>query len=152
MLTELITLESLEVQISVTQQAFETLAQIRVFPVKDPLLPGRLEEVFAARLGYLGERTGAVRLECTPGVAFAVTRCLISESQPTSLDSDVRDAIGELVNTIGGNLKGLLPTGVRLKTPEVSTGQPFDPSDTECLTCTTFESQFGSFRLLLLAN
>ena len=37
MLTDLVTPESLEVQISVAQQAFETLAEMAVYPLLSPV-------------------------------------------------------------------------------------------------------------------
>jgi hypothetical protein len=36
-------------------------------------------------------------------------------------DDDVRDAVGELVNVIGGNLKALLPGDTAISTPLVFT-------------------------------
>jgi CheY-specific phosphatase CheX len=153
MLTELVTPESLEVQVSVAQQAFATLAEMPVFLSREPAsFANESELIFAASLRYLGECNGCLRLECSPAMAYAFTEHLIIGSKPSSLDSDVKDAIGELVNTIGGNLKGLLPAGVRLNTPKVSAEKPLDAMRTKCLSCLTFNSQFGSFRLLLSAT
>jgi hypothetical protein len=153
MLTDLVTPEALEVQASVAQQAFETLAEMAVFPIQMTVaMEGAAEPIFAASLRYLGECTGSVRLECSPELAYVFTQRVISGSEPNSLDSDVRDAIGELVNTIGGNLKGLLPAGVRLNTPKVLAEKPLDASAASCLSCLTFKSQFGAFRLLLMAS
>jgi len=39
-------------------------------------------------------------------------------------DADVRDAVGELINIIGGNLKSLLPPPALLSLPRVDTGMP----------------------------
>ncbi len=152
MLTELVTTESLEVQVGIVQQALETLAEMPAIPKRDaPVFENESETIFAASLRYLGECTGSVRLECSSGMAYAFTQRVISGSQPGSLDGDVRDAIGELVNTIGGNLKGLLPAGVRLNTPKVVEDQPYDVSAKECLSCLRFGSPFGSFRVLVLS-
>ena len=153
MLSELVTTESLEVQVSVAQQACETLAEMPILPMQDGWsFADGSQPIFAANLRYMGERTGSVRLECSPGMAYAFTRRVIDGSQPTALDSDVRDAIGELVNTIGGNLKGLLPAGVRLNTPKVVAERPMDASAPECVSCLGFRTLSGPFRLLLLSS
>lgn len=44
--------------------------------------------------------------------------------QPTSFDDDVRDAMGEITNIIGGNMKPILPHGVGLSMPSVVYGRP----------------------------
>ena len=151
MLTELITTESLAVQASVTQQAFETLAEIPVAPTEAAGEWHMRPSIFGASVRYLGECIGSVRLECSPQLAFAFTRRLIAGAEPVALDYDVKDAIGELVNTIGGNLKGLLPSGVRLTTPKVSAEGAYDASACDCLSCINFDSEFGPLRLLIIS-
>jgi len=44
---------------------------------------------------------------------------------PTSFDDDVCDALGELVNMIGGNLKSVLPPGESLSIPTVVEGSHY---------------------------
>jgi chemotaxis protein CheX len=39
-------------------------------------------------------------------------------------DADISDAVGELINIIGGNLKSLLPPPALLSLPKVTTGLP----------------------------
>jgi CheY-specific phosphatase CheX len=152
MLTDLVTPESLEVQIGVAQQAFETLAEMSVHPMPGVMnLETDSELIFAASLRYMGECAGTVRLECCPKLAYAFTRRVISGAEPSSLDNDVKDAVGELVNTIGGNLKGLLPSGVKLNTPKVTAEKPRDPSADDCLSCLAFSSPAGPCRLMLFA-
>ena len=157
MLDNLATPESLDVQISVAQQAFAIMADIEVFPSSSPdaCLSFELADgpTFAAIVRYLGECNGSLSLECSPSVAFAFTQRVLGIATPLELDSDVSDAIGELINTIGGNLKGLLPAHTRLDTPQVHTQLPGHRAmPSSSLSCLNFDSEFGAFRLILLPS
>jgi chemotaxis protein CheX len=44
---------------------------------------------------------------------------------PIQFDDDVCDALGELANMIGGNLKSVLPRGVSLSLPSVVQGNSY---------------------------
>jgi chemotaxis protein CheX len=65
--------------------------------------------------------SGAVVLECAPAVGRAVAAAMFASGDATS-DAEVVDALGELTNMIGGNIKSLLPAPSRLSLPEVSAG------------------------------
>jgi chemotaxis protein CheX len=45
---------------------------------------------------------------------------------PDTVDDDVRDALGELANMIGGNLKSVMATDVRLSMPSVIDGTNYE--------------------------
>jgi len=53
----------------------------------------------------------------------AAANMFAAEAEDLS-DDDVRDAVGELINIIGGNLKALLPPPALLSLPTVATGLP----------------------------
>lgn len=61
---------------------------------------------------------GYLRVECAPAAALELTRRLMPV-EPTEIDDDVRDAMGEIANMIGGNFKAILPRGTELSVPEV---------------------------------
>jgi two-component system chemotaxis sensor kinase CheA len=56
--------------------------------------------------------------------ALAVTQILLGEA-PGEIDGNVCDALGELVNQIGGNLKFALPPGVQISIPMVVLGSDY---------------------------
>jgi Chemotaxis phosphatase CheX len=152
MLAELLTPENIEVQISVAQQAFSVLAEIEVFPSPAVAELTPMGPDIRGIICYAGESQGRIRIECSPSIAFAFTERMTGAELPTAFNEDVRDAIGELINTIGGNLKGLLPAGTRINTPFVF-AQPADKTQgppEPLLSRLTFDSQFGPFRLVLL--
>lgn len=66
-----------------------------------------------------------VLLTAGAGTARDLTRALLRADAGTPLtDEDVVDAFGEIVNILGGNIKGLLPEHVELTLPQVSRESP----------------------------
>lgn len=74
---------------------------------------------------FAGEWSGAVLVECPLPMAFAFTAQLMQIPKPIQFDDDVYDALGELANMIGGNLKSVLPKGVNLSMPSVVEGSKY---------------------------
>lgn len=112
----MMTPESLADQSSIAQQVFLTMADMEIAPTLDHTSAG---PVIASILKYSEPSVGTILLECTPSLAYAFTARLMHVPTPESLDDDVRDAMGELANMIGGNLKGLMPEETCVSTPSV---------------------------------
>lgn len=74
-------------------------------------------EVVQASVDIHGEWTGTVTLEMAP-VTAETAACTMLHLDAVE-DGDVADALGELVNMIGGNIKSLLPSGSTLGLPMV---------------------------------
>ncbi|SFK43884.1 chemotaxis protein CheX [Geodermatophilus ruber] len=95
-------------------------------------LPGELPAAtLSSWVGIAGPWTGSVVLTCGTDTAEQLTRALLREHAPEELDAeDVSDALGELANVVGGNVKAVLPGPAALGLPEVGTppaaGQPAD--------------------------
>ena len=78
-----------------------------------------LEAPVARALVHIsGDWSGAITLEMSVATAEVAARVLleVDDVEPW----EVADAVGELVNIIGGNLKSLLPTPSKLSLPRVS--------------------------------
>lgn len=69
-----------------------------------------------------GDWEGAVTLNCSIALARQITAIMfrIPEHQTTS--DQIHDALGELTNMVGGNIKALLPLPNRLSIPDVVEG------------------------------
>jgi len=96
----------------------------------EPLLPGAPAEVtvgWSAAVTVTGEWHGMVSVELPTGLAEEVTRRMLAVDE--TLDEDVADAVGELVNMIGGNVKSLMPGPSVLSLPVVAAGRVARPSD-----------------------
>jgi CheY-specific phosphatase CheX len=79
-------------------------------------------DMVTAAIFFGGAWKGAAMLECSPAQAFFFTAQLMKIAEPVSMDDDVRDSVGEIINMIGGNLKSVLPGGVGLSLPSVVEG------------------------------
>jgi hypothetical protein len=86
----------------------------------------------SAWVEVVGPWTGSVVLSCLPETATELTRALLGGHAPAELGpEDVEDALGELANVLGGNVKALLPGPSALGLPEVGTPPPaVSPVDT----------------------
>lgn len=116
--------EAYEGEISkIVADVFETMFRTEVETVEENWepRPGSL----TAAIFFAGAWKGAVLLECSETLARRWTSRLLSMTEPTEVTDDVRDAMGELVNMVGGNLKSVLPRGVGLSMPSVVQGRNY---------------------------
>lgn len=116
MLAIMTTAESLTDQCSIAQQVFLAMADMEICLAPTHISAG---PVIASILEYSEPSEGTMLLECSPSLAYVFTERLMEVKVPESLDEDVRDAMGELANMIGGNLKGLMPEETCVSIPSV---------------------------------
>lgn len=105
--------------IQIVGGVFQTMLRMPVRQVEADWFPepGRLTGV----IHFAGQWKGAVLVELTPHQAFAVAE-LLGAPPPCEVNEDVTDAVGELANMIGGNMKSVMPRGVGLSIPSVVDG------------------------------
>ena len=84
-------------------------------------IPAELpDETVSAWVTVTGPWMGSVALTCAPATAEELTRVVLRAHPPEELDTeDVDDALGELANVLGGNVKSLLPGPSTLGLPVV---------------------------------
>ena len=76
----------------------------------------------------VGPWTGTVVLTCGADTAVELTGALLRGHAPAVLeDEDVDDALGELANVVGGNVKAVLPGPSVLGLPEVGSAPEAGP-------------------------
>jgi hypothetical protein len=96
-------------------------------------LPGGLpDDAISSWVEVVGPWTGAVVLTTGRSTAEQLARCMLKEHAPPVLDAeDIADALGELANVVGGNVKGILPGPSVLGLPKTGvTPEPGQPADT----------------------
>jgi chemotaxis protein CheX len=99
--------------------------------VDEPLVLGgadALETGWSAAVTVTGGWEGMVVVELPTTVAEEVCRRMLGVADIH--DEDVADAVGELVNMIGGNVKSLMPGPSVLSLPVVAAGRVARASDT----------------------
>lgn len=71
----------------------------------------------------VGPWSGSLVLTCAPSTAAALTRAVLRADEDEELtEEDVADALGEVANVIGGNVKSLLAEPSSLGLPQVGHG------------------------------
>lgn len=102
---------------------FQTMMELEVKAVDAPF--SAAGEQITAAISLAGTWKGAVLVQCGLKEAFLFTSRMVGIDPPTALNDDVRDALGELANMVGGNLKSVLPAGVGLSLPTVVWGNDY---------------------------
>jgi len=83
---------------------------------------GNRPRSMAACIQIAGAWNGAILLDCPIEVARTAASAMFSTEQDKLTVPDLQDAIAELVNMLGGNIKALLPGGCFLSLPAVVEG------------------------------
>ena len=108
----------------IAQEVWESFLGLTLLPhplgADAPALTGRH---MTGCVAVSGEWTGSVFLSCDLEVAAAAAEAMFA-AEPGSLSPDeVSDALGELTNMVGGNVKSLLPAPSRLSVPTIAVGE-----------------------------
>jgi chemotaxis protein CheX len=82
--------------------------------------PGDAAPGLVAQVAVHGETPAAVAIAMDAAGARAVAERMLAGVGMGVEEADVIDAMGELANVLGGNLKALLPEGSTLTLPQVS--------------------------------
>ena len=111
--------------ICITQNVLGTMLELAPLPEDHPSQE-RGSAAFTGCIQISGQWQGAVVLQGTPalGRLFAARFFELAEEEVT--EADLCDAIAELTNMIGGNIKGQVPGPSYLSIPSVTTGCDFD--------------------------
>lgn len=72
-----------------------------------------------------GAWAGSVLLECPKPLAQLAAAVMFDSEADLLSEDEVCDALGELVNMIGGNIKSLLPAPSHLSLPSVTDGDDY---------------------------
>jgi chemotaxis protein CheX len=86
-----------------------------------------------AHVVIFGDVCAQVAVECDAESAADLARRMfdLAPDEPVSPD-DVADALGEIANVVGGNVKSLSPLPANLGLPQVQTPAPAQPEESLC--------------------
>jgi chemotaxis protein CheX len=107
----------------IAASVFDTMMNLELTACAEPWFPSGDRLTSAIHLA--GDWEGAVMVECDRGQACRFAGRFLSMEPPAAVDDDVRDVLGELANMIGGNLKCVLTSGIRLSMPSVIDGSDY---------------------------
>ncbi len=111
-----------------TQEIFSSMIMLEVTPgapyQRDK---SKLTDSISGIIGLAGNIKGMLAIHLPTELALAVTTAFLG-MEVEEIDDDVRDAIGELANMLGGNLKSALdPKGseIKLSMPSTVSGEEY---------------------------
>ena len=101
-----------------------------------------------------GAWEGAVTLQCSIDLARAAAGTMFDRAPDATSADEIRDALGELANMVGGNIKALLPAPTHLSLPIVVEGDRAALSirDTEAVQTVWFASHGQPFVVTVLSR
>ncbi len=118
---------------SIAQDAWTALVgEDEVLLPGAPDLPaGPADDAVSGWVDVAGPWNGSVVLTTGRSTAEDLTTALLGDEAPEQLDDeDVADALGELANVVGGNVKAALPGPSKLGLPQAGTAPAVgDPAD-----------------------
>jgi chemotaxis protein CheX len=100
----------------------------QVEPQSAKLLPARGETQVVASVGFVGRFNGLLSVYTTQGLATDITRRLLGTQNGHPHEDMVNDAVGELTNMVGGQVKSRLADRgfpCRLSLPSIVRGEHF---------------------------
>ena len=124
----------------ITEQAW--LALVGEDEVLVPLPAPLPADALSSWVTITGPWNGTVVLTCGRDTALELTRALLREHAPAVLeDEDVDDALGELANVVGGNVKAVLPGPSALGLPQVGATPPAGSAADTCSVAVLWRGQ-----------
>jgi chemotaxis protein CheX len=115
---------SAEIVTEIVESIFVTMMDLQVSASETPWLPAG--DRMTSSVYLEGDWNGAISLECNREQACRFAGRLLAMDPPDTVDDDVRDALGELANMIGGNLKSSMTMQTRLSMPSVIDGGDYE--------------------------
>lgn len=89
-----------------------------------PGLSGAVDDLVTGSVTVTGATDCVVALQLRPEGAWAFAAAMFGMPTDEVTEDEVADAVGELTNMVGGNIKSLLPEPSLLSLPTVSRGAP----------------------------
>uniref|UniRef100_C6E285 Inhibitor of MCP methylation CheC-like protein n=1 Tax=Geobacter sp. (strain M21) TaxID=443144 RepID=C6E285_GEOSM len=112
----------------ITKGVFSTMVMLDVVdepPLAEPVLT--FHETVTSMVGLAGSHSGIIAIHCPKKLALLVTSNMLG-MDVTDVDADVNDAMGEIANMVGGDVKHIFsPKGadINLSIPTVIYGSDY---------------------------
>ena len=110
----------------ITERVWSSLVEAPLLP-RQPGQPGLAagSRTFTGCVQITGAWEGAVTVHCSEALAKALTAAMFMVDPEDTTPEEVTDALGELANMVGGNVKALLPEPCRISLPAVADGMDY---------------------------
>jgi chemotaxis protein CheX len=106
----------------ITQLVWTTTLQHEIHPAFPFASSGSQEDGLVGCVYIKGNWKGVIALHCSSGLARQIAALMFDVSEQAATHDMTVDALGELANMVGGNIKALLPSPCQLSLPTVAEG------------------------------
>lgn len=137
------------------QEIFSSMVMMEVHVSSEPAPEGSNHyDSITGLVGLAGIHKGVLAIHMPKKVALAVTGSFLG-MEVEQIDADVEDAIGELANMLGGNVKTILSENgkdISLSLPSTISGEEYNfqmTSESTERTVIQFEADSGPFQIEL---
>ncbi len=141
--------------IETTQEIFSSMVMMDVSASEEPVTESSVHsESITGLIGLAGTYKGVLAIHMPNMVALAVTSSFLG-MDVEEINADVEDAIGELANMLGGNVKTILSESgrdINLSLPSTISGREYNfqlASEAAERTVICFEAEAGRFHVEL---
>jgi chemotaxis protein CheX len=110
--------------VEITRQVWSSFLLLDLLPMDVELAPLRGPRLTGV-VQVSGQWRGSVVLECPLEHAVTAAEAMFAADAGTLSADEVGDALGELTNMVGGNIKSLLPVPSALSVPSVMEGDSY---------------------------
>lgn len=111
------------------KEIFSTMVMMEIAVNGEPTTKSvALHESISGVIGLAGTHKGVLAIHIPNKVAMAITSAFLG-MDVDGINEDVEDAVGELANMLGGNVKSILSENgrdINLSLPSTITGQDYD--------------------------
>ena len=112
--------------LSIAQDVWESFLQLTLLPHPEgDQAAGITGPMLTGCVSISGAWGGSVFLQCSLDQARTAAEAMFGAEPGDLSDDEVSDALGELINMVGGNIKSLLPAPSSLSLPSVAAGESF---------------------------
>jgi CheY-specific phosphatase CheX len=134
-----------------TLDIWKSILDLDVKKTAEEYCPLGEEDILAGCVHISGEWEGAVTLDCPMELAQKVASIMFNMADDEVTPDLVQDALGELTNMTGGNIKSLLPEPCYLSLPAVTqTKHGLRNPGSELVTSVTFQCWGYKFKVSVL--
>jgi len=106
-------------------EVWSSMLGMEVQPSMEEITMGGGEKFLTACIQITGDWEGSVTVDCIGSLATLAAAAMFETAPEETEMEDIQDAMGELANMLGGNIKTLLPGKCSLSLPSVTSGTDY---------------------------
>lgn len=143
---------SKETILQIAGDVWNLVLELDIEPSGDVVIPVVKAGFVTGCVNISGAWEGTVVLDCTADMAKQAAAIMFEMELQEIEAEEIRDAVGELVNMLGGNIKSLLPEPCKLSLPVVVQGSEYSTNvpGSEVVGQATFLCQGQPLQAMLL--